>query len=190
MLEGNTDARRPLLLAALKKQISLAGDLTKSPKFGDSEMRELESAFAVRRGKTIAIVGHYENETFFIRSNGRTTGAIPRSTLLAWAAKYDVSLLLLGCETVNGVADSKAQTVTPINSVEMAHALIRASDANNWAEFFSSLSSKEAPILVLSPAKNLRNSNSAALLRRLPDGRLYSIARITYQIRCSVMATC
>lgn len=186
LMEDSVDASR----AVWNSGLSLASNATKLERIGSGELADLESKFAVRRGKTIAVIGHYEKESFHIRSGTRIVGSIQRATLDEWSKRYGVDLLLLGCLTASERPTGMLETVTELDPYSVARNLSRAAaDATNWGEFIARLSSEEMP-LVLGTEPSERDIGLSVLTRRLPNGRLYPVALAAYRLQCALLNWC
>jgi len=189
LLENNTDARRSLLAARGDGSLNVAADYGGAQAFGAAELRALESEFAVRRGKSIGVIGHFDGTDFHVRSGAQTVGRISAATLASWGEKYGVDLLFLGCNTIAGTG-AAIKTVTPINSLETADALVRAVRAGNWADFVSMLSSESNPIVFNWTGLAPKGFDRAQLYGKLPDGRLSLVATVLFRVRCAVISKC
>ncbi|MGN6830706.1 hypothetical protein [Paucibacter sp. M5-1] len=193
LLEGEARTKEELFAAAKNGGPSVAMDLTGEAVTNET-IAELESRFSLRKGKTIAVIGHYERgeDAFHIRSPlGATIGKIPRTTLLDWGKKYDVSVLLMGCKTTDFKnLTGLASTATNVNSLSVVRALATASNsARTWLDFFASMSSPEMPI-VLGVQPSESDFGTASIVKRLPNGRLRTIAEVSYYLRCRLWQSC
>ena len=186
LMEDSVDTTRELL----ESRFSIGVNATKLDKIGATELAQMESKFAERTGKTIAIVGHYESGVFFARSGKRVIGSIRREKLDEWSKRYGVELLLLGCGTAANRSTGMIETVTAVDPYQIARSLSSAaSKAKNWGEFLALLSSEDMPLL-LGSEPSQGELGSSRLVRRLPDGRLYPVALVMYRLQCAFVNRC
>jgi hypothetical protein len=117
-----------------------------------SSLAQIDSAFSSAQGKTVVLMSHVEGENFVTRDAARRiVSSIPVQSVRSLAAKCNVELIDIGCETAQQLRAEKLGigVATKFNTVDAVRALDRAiSASSNYSEFFQSLTSENLTIVV------------------------------------------
>lgn len=101
------------------------------------------------KDKIVLIVGHIEDKAFVVqRADGSVVAKFPISTLEQEAKKYNVILILLGCEATS--VSKASGFVKPVRDVVVAQRIEKALKAENYGQMLSALATPETPIMVRS----------------------------------------
>ena len=117
-----------------------------------NSLAQIESAFSSAQGKTVVLMSHVEGENFVTRDAARRiVSSIQVQSVRSLAAKYNVELIDLGCETAQQLRAEKLGigVTTKFNTVDAVRALDSAiSGSSNYSEFFQALTSENLRIVV------------------------------------------
>jgi hypothetical protein len=124
------------------------GDVSSPP----TGLSQIESAFASAWGKTVVLVSQVDGENFVVRhSTGSATSSIPVKAVRDLAAKYQIQLIDVGCETARkpGLEKPSIGVATTFNTVDAMKALdIAISQSIDYADFFQALASKQFKVVI------------------------------------------
>lgn len=191
--EGNSDTLGVIKSAKLNNGLNVAMNLTEYKTIDSGVLRNLETEFRLRSGRVIAVLGHHDNDSFIVRRQGVEVGRISTQSLHEWANKYNVSLVMLGCKTINSDRGQvpAAGTVSDINSYETAIALVRALSSNTWGDFLGALSSEQAPLMIADGWQtNTDTGILARLLKRDADGNASIVGFVLFVFKCNLLGKC
>jgi hypothetical protein len=125
--------------AAKNVNITLSQILSNSMAFTLSHLKD----------KIVFIVGHIEDKAFVVqRADGSVVAKFPISILDQEAEKYNVTLILLGCEATS--VSKASGFVKPVRDVVVAQRIEKALKAENYGQMLSALVTPETPIIVRS----------------------------------------
>ena len=101
------------------------------------------------KDKIVFIVGHIEDKAFVVqRADGSIVAKFPISILDQEAKKYNVTLILLGCEATS--VSKASGFVKPVRDVVVAQRIEKALKADNCGQMLSALATPETPMIVRS----------------------------------------
>lgn len=117
--------------------------------------KKMERILSKARGQSVVIVGHVEgpgNNTFVTTDSKNTEiFRISIAELESMANEFDVSLLLLGCNTEVALKDTvgpHAGTLSTVHARRVVEQLTRALDtATDWEELLTSISAPDIPVV-------------------------------------------
>jgi hypothetical protein len=142
--------------AATQKAVHQSSTLTRAY-IGDfksppADLSQIKSAFASAQGKTVVLVSQVDGANFVVRhSAGSATSSIPVKAVRDLAAKYQIQLIDLGCETPrkSSLEDPRIGVATTFNTVDAMKALdIAISQSTDYADFFQALASRQFKVVI------------------------------------------
>lgn len=107
----------------------------------------LQRHMSKHAGKTVAMVGHVEQEVFVAyKADGSVASRIPIARIQELARDNDIHMLYLGCSTAQ--SHGVAGYLRKVQSFEVARRLERALKTDSVGDFYSALGTRKNPILV------------------------------------------
>ncbi|MCL4196222.1 MAG: hypothetical protein KJZ69_01905 [Phycisphaerales bacterium] len=108
--------------------------------------RTITEQLGALQGKIAIVLSHLEDGHCIITDlAGGVVERVPIQSLQKTADEHGVTLLLMGCESAD---HARFGMIRPINSVEFAGRIARSLEAENYYEFFKSLSGDDLAVLI------------------------------------------
>ena len=124
------------------------GDVKSPP----TDLSQIRSAFASVQGKVVILVSDVDGENFVVRhATGSGTSLIPIKAVRDLAAKYQIELIDVGCETARNRSLKKPApgVAAAFTAVDAINALATAiPESVDYADFFQGLASRQYKIVV------------------------------------------